>query len=62
MNEVTPATLSRELHVDQRRIRDFLRQVYGTLVPPTTRWVLTPEQAEMVRAYFGLTAGRPTGG
>ncbi|HZK58263.1 MAG TPA: hypothetical protein VFC59_00125 [Cryobacterium sp.] len=47
---LTPADLSRELGVDQRRIRGVLRERYGTLVPPVTRWRLDGQQAAYVRA------------
>ena len=44
--------LSRELGVDQIRIRDYLRSQYGTLQAGETRWCLTREQANDVRRYF----------
>ncbi|HEY8591174.1 MAG TPA: SDR family NAD(P)-dependent oxidoreductase [Naasia sp.] len=49
---ITPADLSRELGVDQKRIRDHLREQYGTLPADETRWILTSEQAAGVRARF----------
>lgn len=50
--QVTPADLSRELGVDQVRIRDYLRSQYGTLPAGETRWCLTREQADDVLRYF----------
>ncbi len=49
---ITPADLSRELGISQRRIRDVLRKWYGTLRPPETRWRLTESQARAVRDLF----------
>jgi hypothetical protein len=51
----TPADLSRELSVDAKRIRDFLREPYGLLPPHETRWHLTLEQARAARARFGAS-------
>ncbi|PPG34116.1 hypothetical protein C5C25_03310 [Rathayibacter sp. AY2B9] len=50
MPPVTPATLSLELGVSQRRIRSLLRSSYGTLPAEESRWDLTEEQAEAVRS------------
>ncbi len=53
MNDTaTPADLSRELGVDAKRIRAFLRGQYGLLPSHETRWHLTLEQAQAVRAHF----------
>lgn len=53
MNDpVTPADLSRELGVSQKRIRDFLRAEYGKLGPHQTRWLLTEPQVVAVNAHF----------
>ncbi|WP_166790541.1 hypothetical protein [Cryobacterium tagatosivorans] len=49
---VTPADLSRDLQVTQKRIRDYLREKYGTLPPHVSRWLLTDEQATDVRIHF----------
>lgn len=49
---VTPAELARELQITQRRVRDYLRERYGTLRPPVTRWHLDASQAREVRNYF----------
>jgi hypothetical protein len=51
-DEVTPERLATELGYSGRAIRGFLRQEYGKLAPPETRWLLTPEQAAAVRARF----------
>jgi hypothetical protein len=47
----TPAALSLELGVDQKRIREFLRERYGKL-PTGTFWNLDDVQAESVRTRF----------
>lgn len=52
MPEITPAQLSLELNVDQRRIRDVVRSRNSTLPIGTTPWRLTHEQADDVRAQF----------
>lgn len=48
----TPAQLSLELNVDQKPIRDVLRELYGTLPVGVTRWELDDAQADDVRARF----------
>lgn len=48
----TPAELSRELGIGQRRIRVFLRTEFGKLTPPETRWQLNEERAARVRSHF----------
>ncbi|MFK3669861.1 hypothetical protein ACI2IX_06780 [Leifsonia aquatica] len=48
----TPAQLSLELGVDQKRIRDALRDLYGTLDEGITRWHLSEAQADAIRAQF----------
>ncbi|MBT2484279.1 MULTISPECIES: hypothetical protein [unclassified Microbacterium] len=52
MTLITPATLSLELGVDQKRIRDQLRALYGTLAADRARWELDEDQAAAVRARF----------
>jgi hypothetical protein len=37
-DQITPADLERELGVNQRRIRRYLRSQYGKLPPGETRW------------------------
>ena len=53
-DSLTPADLSRELGVDQRTVRVYLREHYGKLAPPETRWRLSEERAANVRV--GLRA------
>jgi len=53
---LTPADLSRELGVDQRAIRAYLREHYGKLTPPETRWRLSEELAANVRAGLRVQA------
>lgn len=49
MPALTPADLSLELGVPQKRIRDVLRESFGTLGVGTTRWEVSDEQADVVR-------------
>jgi len=58
MTMTTPAQLSLELMVTQKRIRDYLRSKYGTLPADETRWQLTEDEAEDVRARFSPEAAR----
>lgn len=51
MSGVTPAVLSLELGLNQKRIREFLRDTYGKL-PAGTFWNLDEVQAASVRARF----------
>jgi hypothetical protein len=51
-DDVTPASLARELGYSGKTIRAFLRQEYGKLAPPVTRWLLTPQQVAEARARF----------
>ncbi|MDF2847213.1 MAG: hypothetical protein K0R97_1195, partial [Oerskovia sp.] len=43
-DDVTPERLATELKYSGKTIRAFLRERDGKLIPPTTRWLLTPEQ------------------
>lgn len=52
MATITPAQLSIELQIPQKRIRDYLRSIYGTLPGEETRWQLTDQQADDVRTRF----------
>ena len=52
VSTTTPAQLSLELNIDQKRIRGFLRELYGTLPEGVTRWELEASEAEAVRAQF----------
>ena len=53
---LTPADLSHELGVDQRTVRAYLREQYGKLTPPETRWRLSEERASSVRAGLRVQA------
>ena len=55
----TPARLSLELNVNQKRIRGFLREQYGRLPEGVARWELDDRQANAVRARFDRQL-RPT--
>jgi len=59
MNEsLTPRKLARELGVSPKTVREVLRRRYGTLAErQLTRWELTREQADMVRAELGGRQG-----
>jgi hypothetical protein len=52
MARITPAQLSVELQVPQKRIRDHLRSVYGTLGEGSPHWLLSEEEADGVRERF----------
>lgn len=56
VSTTTPAQLSLELNIDQRRIREFLREAYGTLPDGVRRWELDDPQADAVRAQFAGTS------
>jgi hypothetical protein len=46
----TPLQLSLEFGVSQKRVRDLLRESYGTLPEGVSRWELEDHQAEAVRS------------
>src|SRR5687768_352462 len=50
MDPVTPAMLALEAGVSQKRVRDILRELYGTLPHDATRWVLDDLQTSEVRS------------
>ncbi|XBH22722.1 hypothetical protein V5R04_05740 [Jonesiaceae bacterium BS-20] len=53
LEHVTPSDLARELAIDAKRIRDFLRETYGLLKKrDEKRWLLTTAQADVVRRHF----------
>ncbi|THE08278.1 hypothetical protein E1I21_03845 [Microbacterium oleivorans] len=58
MEPTTPATLALEFGVSQKRVRDILRSLYGTLPDDTTRWALDDSQAQEVRSRLAPHAGR----
>jgi hypothetical protein len=51
-DHTTPSDLERELGIDQKRIRHYLRQRYGNLPAYTDNWHLNPRAAEEVRLHF----------
>jgi hypothetical protein len=56
-DDVTPADLARELGIDAKRIRAFLRATYGKLNRSVvTKWKLRPDQAAAVRRRFARTS------
>lgn len=57
VSTTTPAQLSLELNISQKRIRDVLREQYGTLSDGVTRWELNDAQADAVRARFARASG-----
>ena len=62
-DDITPADLERDLGVDQRRIRHYLRLQYGNLPAYTDNWHLNRRAAADVRAHFraeARLAGGPT--
>jgi len=59
VSTTTPARLSLELNVNQKRIRDFLREQYGRLPEGVARWELDDSQADAVRTRFARQL-RPT--
>ena len=50
---VTPTELARELGVSPKRVRDILRQHFGTLQAPETRWHLDDAKVHAVRRHLG---------
>lgn len=55
-DDTTPSDLERELGIDQRRIRHYLRQQYGNLPSYTDNWHLNARAAEDVRTHFHAEA------
>ena len=51
-DDTTPGDLERQLGVDQRRIRHYLRLQYGNLPAYTDNWHLNARAAEDVRRHF----------
>lgn len=51
-DDTTPSDLERELGIDQRRIRHYLRQQYGNLPAYTDNWHLNARAAGDVRTHF----------
>ncbi|MBN9224135.1 MAG: hypothetical protein ABS63_03575 [Microbacterium sp. SCN 70-27] len=59
MEPTTPATLALEYGVPQKRVRDILRSLYGTLPDDRTRWALDDFQTEEVRSRLESHEGPP---
>ncbi|MDQ1532067.1 MAG: hypothetical protein QOE37_2172 [Microbacteriaceae bacterium] len=59
-DDTTPTDLERELGIDQRRIRHYLRQQYGNLPAYTDNWHLNARAAEDVRTHFRTEAQAPS--
>jgi hypothetical protein len=57
MDAITPATLALQVGVGQKRVRDVLRELYGTLPEDASRWVLDDSQTEEVRARLDRARG-----
>jgi hypothetical protein len=55
-DDTTPSDLERELGIDQRRIRHYLRQQYGNLPSYTDNWHLNARVAKDVRTHFRAEA------
>lgn len=55
-DDTTPGDLERELGIDQRRIRHYLRQRYGNLPGYTDNWHLNIRAADDVRTHFRAEA------
>lgn len=55
-DDLTPGDLERELGIDQRRIRHYLRQQYGNLPAYTDNWHLNARAADDVRTHFRTEA------
>ena len=55
-DHTTPSDLERELGIDQKRIRHYLRQRYGNLPAYTDNWHLNARAAEDVRTHFRAEA------
>lgn len=60
-DDITPADLERDLGIDQRRIRHYLRLQYGNLPAYTDNWHLNVRAAADVREHFRAEA-RAAGG
>jgi hypothetical protein len=55
-DHTTPSDLERELGIDQKRVRHYLRQRYGNLPAYTDNWHLNQRAAEDVRLHFRAEA------
>ena len=59
-SSMTPADLALELGFSQVRVRDVLRERYGTLPEGQTRWAIDDEMAGYVRRRLGARSGQLT--
>jgi hypothetical protein len=55
-DDTTPSDLERDLGIDQKRIRHYLRQRYGNLPAYTDNWHLNARAAEDVKTHFRIEA------
>ena len=55
-DDTTPSDLERDLGIDQKRIRHYLRQRYGNLPAYTDNWHLNARAADDVRMHFRMEA------
>lgn len=55
-DDTTPSDLERDLGIDQRRIRHYLRLQYGNLPAYTDNWHLNARAADDVRTHFRAEA------
>jgi hypothetical protein len=55
-DDTTPTDLERELGIDQKRIRHYLRQRYGNLPSYTDNWHLNARASDDVRTHFRAEA------
>ena len=55
-DHTTPSDLERDLGIDQKRIRHYLRQRYGNLPAYTDNWHLNARAADDVRTHFRAEA------
>ena len=51
-DEITPEELARELRINGRAIRAYLREQHSDGHEPGSRWTLTEVQAQDVRSHF----------
>jgi AraC-like DNA-binding protein len=51
-DDITPSDLARELDVSEKRVRDHLRERFGTLPQYTDNWHLNRRTAQEVRKHF----------
>jgi predicted transcriptional regulator len=57
-DEITPEELARELGLNGRTIRAYLREKHSAGHAPKSRWRLTDAQAQDVRSHFRHSSSR----